>query len=207
MGGNKLKDRYLKIEALEEDSSTSEAEDTLDALFHLPDVLLNDIYAIHQALEALVGERLKTHYLWSLEIAGQGAACLVRSAALPPTLRSDAAPIPRLSAGDEVPFEVTANPSAKSSRDNRRRPFAKSNDSGRLAWFERRATLAGFEARNVSVVTGQRWIERKGRRFWLDASTYSGRLLVVDADAFTKTMCRGFGYGRPWGFGLLKVFV
>ena len=87
MGSDKLMTRKLKIEPVEEYPSGGGGEGTFDALFHLPDALLSDIYAIHQVLEALIGERPKTRYLWSLESAAQGAACLVRSASLPPTLR------------------------------------------------------------------------------------------------------------------------
>ena len=69
----------------------------------------------------------------------------------------------------------------------------------------RHAAAGGFRVIGAEHSTSKRWIERKGRRFWIDDTVFSGRLAVTDEALFFRTLETGLGHGRAWGFGLLQI--
>ena len=158
----------------------------------------------YQTLELTIGARAETGYLFTLASDDARPVCVVRCRHLPPHLLAKAVPVPVLSAGREAAFRVHATLTMKNG-SGQRRPVRHDNSKARTTWLERHAEAGGFRVMGVEHSTSKRWIERKGRRFWIDDTVFSGRLAVTDEALFSRTLEAGLGHGRAWGFGLLQI--
>ncbi|QQP90747.1 type I-E CRISPR-associated protein Cas6/Cse3/CasE [Skermanella sp. TT6] len=181
-----------------------ETQPLFEVCFGVPPVLAADTYALHQTLELTIGTREQTRYLYTVERDGDRAVCVVRSPALPPHLLEKAVPVAVPDAGQEAVFHVHATLTMKHA-GGKRRPVRRENSAARVAWLDRHAAAGGFRVVESVNSTAQRWITRKGRRFWLDDTLFAGRLVVTDRAAFARTLAVGLGHGRAWGFGLLRI--
>jgi CRISPR-associated protein Cas6/Cse3/CasE subtype I-E len=197
-----LIERYLQPE---EASAPDEQQPALvEVCFGVPAALAGDVYALHQTLELTIGARAETGYLFTLASDDARPVCVVRCRQLPPHLLAKAVPVPVLSAGREAAFRVHATLTMKNG-SGQRRPVRHDNSKARTAWLERHAAAGGFRVIGADHSTSKRWIDRKGRRFWIDDTVFFGRLAVTDEALFTRTMESGLGHGRAWGFGLLQI--
>jgi len=62
----------------------------------------------------------------------------------------------------------------------------------------------------VRHASSRRWIgkptaEKPHSPWWIDATTFVGRVRVTDAAVFREMLENGFGQGRAWGCGLFVV--
>lgn len=185
----------------------------IDMTFVLPVDMTRDVYALHQRLEDAYGPRSAAKYLWAAVPVRRGTEVLLLVRA--PEAPANLAPasiyvVPEPPVGTELSFTVQAMPTVKDARTGRRKPFTRDNNAGREAWFRRRAARSGFDVVAMQQSTSRRWIAkptpgRQGDPWWIDATTFVGRLRVTDAPAFRATLVGGFGHGRAWGCGLLVV--
>jgi hypothetical protein len=199
-----LLDKYLPRDEPPEAPAPDPGGPLLDICFGIPAVLAADAYALHQTLELTIGTRARTGYLHTVVLEGDRAVCVVRSRAFPPHLMEKAVPVPVLEAGGEASFSVHTTLTMKTP-DGKRKPIRHDNTAARVRWLDRNAATSGFRVIEASNSTSQRWISRKGKRFWLDDTLFIGRLEVTDAAAFARTLGGGFGQGAAWGFGLLRI--
>ena len=102
-------------------------------------------------------------------------------------------------------FELTATVT-KARKDGKGRCARHPLDvEGRKAWLERRGREHGFNIENVEVNPSRRWIERKGKRFYIDATTFRGRICITDPELFSQAHRSGLGNCRAWGCGMLLI--
>ena len=185
----------------------------IDMTFIMPMSTACDVYTLHKKLENAYGPRSEIRYLWAAVPVrcGTDIMLLVRALEAPANLvPASIYVVPDPPAGAELDFSVQAMPTVKDARTGKRKPFTRENNAGREAWFRRRAARSGFEAVALQQATSRRWITkptpgRQGEPWWIDATTFVGRLRVTDATAFRATLVGGFGHGRAWGCGLLVV--
>ena len=81
-----------------------------------------------------------------------------------------------------------------------RRPVRHDNSKARTAWLERHAAAGGFRVIGADHSTSKRWIERKGRRFWIDDTIFPGGLAVTDEALFYP-----HHGNRPWAWARLGL--
>lgn len=82
-----------------------------------------------------------------------------------------------------------------------------------VAWFERKATAAGFVANaDASWVTSLVVNEetkvyggRGGSNLTFGSTLFEGQLRVTDADRFKQAVLGGIGTAKAYGFGLLSI--
>jgi len=130
-----------------------------------------------------------------------------------------------ITAGMVLAFRLRANPTkkvdTKSGPDGRRRNgrrVALSDEKAQIEWLRRKGEQGGFRLLAVrsaphvpdvlatpseKVVGTKR--DEKGTRITFGAVLFNGELEVVDGDAFRRTLERGIGPGKAYGFGLLSV--
>jgi hypothetical protein len=173
------------------------------------DVLLRvadqaDRYAIHAALDARWGRRGEVGFLWCVGSLADGPAARVRLSPEHPDgqqgLTVEAPP-----AGAVLAFRLRANITHKDGRTGKRRAWKREEMEPRLRWLERRAGEHGFRVEAVEASVGRVFI-RKGKGFWLDETTFIGRLTVLDPDRFATALSHGVGQRPAFGFGLLETF-
>jgi hypothetical protein len=173
------------------------------------DVLLRvaehaDRYAIHAALDERWGRRGEVGYLWTLGRLADGPAARVRLAPMHP----DAAyglPVIAAPAGTELRFRLHANVTHKDGRTAQRRSWPREEIGPRLQWLQRRALEHGFGLRHVDADVARAFV-RKGKGFWIDDTTFTGVLTVLDAARFAAALTGGVGQRPAFGFGLLETF-
>jgi hypothetical protein len=173
------------------------------------DVLLRvspeaDRYAIHAGLDERWGRRGEIGFLWCVGTLADGPAARVR---LPPDHpdAQDGLPIHTQPAGAALAFRLRANITHKDGRTGKRRSWPREELAPRLAWLDRRAAELGFRADAVEASVARVFI-RKGKGFWLDETTFIGRLTVRDPDLFAAALRQGVGQRPAFGFGLLETF-
>jgi len=77
----------------------------------------------------------------------------------------------------------------------------------RREWLEAEGLKGGFEVLAVHV-TGDRQnvVASGGRKFWIDATQFTGVLKVQDKDKFSNVLANGIGrVGKAFGMGMLVI--
>lgn len=77
----------------------------------------------------------------------------------------------------------------------------------RREWLEAEGVKAGFEVM-AAHVTGERQdvVASGGRKFWIDATRFTGVLKVVERDKFSNALTNGIGrVGKAFGMGMLII--
>jgi CRISPR-associated protein Cas6/Cse3/CasE subtype I-E len=116
------------------------------------------------------------------------------------TVRTDA-PVPT---GTLMGFTLRASCGVKVK--GLHRYFAQGDHAARKGWLERKGALHGFEVVACHVTSKSVAIERKGRKFTMDQSDFTGVLKVTDAKALVAALQNGIGgAGKAFGFGMLVV--
>jgi hypothetical protein len=173
------------------------------------DVLLRvgdhaDRYAIHAALDERWGRRAEVQYLWCLGRVSDGAAVRVRlPREHPDGMDGVAVIVPE--AGTVLHFRLCANVTRKDGRSGQRIAWPQDEVKPRLRWLDRRAAQYGYRVEQVEASVGRALI-RKGEGFWIDETTFTGRLTVFDVAGFAAALAGGVGPRSAFGFGLLETF-
>jgi CRISPR system Cascade subunit CasE len=120
----------------------------------------------------------------------------------------------RLSAGELLAFRLTANP-VKQSRDPELlgKRLAHVTATQQRDWLVERAEAHGFripidaEGEPQVLVTGRtrREFRRGNGTVTLVTAQFDGRLEIVDADVFRRTLTSGLGRAKGYGCGLLTI--
>jgi CRISPR associated protein len=173
------------------------------------DVLLRiddhaDRYAIHAALDEHFGRRSEVGYLWCVGQVAEGTAARVR---LPPTHPNGESGIAIKAphAGAALAFRLRANITRKIGRSAERRSWPRDELAPRLRWLERRGAEHGFQVEQVEASNARVFIG-KAKGFWIDETTFTGKLIVVDRDQFAAALSGGVGQRSAFGCGLLETF-
>ena len=105
---------------------------------------------------------------------------------------------------ETMPFKKAAEAGAKNSRRRALRTLQE-----REAWLNRKAEQNGFRILSVEETAGEKLTARhpseNGGSLTVDSWVYTGRLCVVDAEAFRLAIRRGIGPGRAYGLGMLLL--
>lgn len=103
-------------------------------------------------------------------------------------------------------FEVLMNPVRKNASTGKREPVI--GQLPLLEWFKEHSKKWGFEldietleARTLPSLV----LSRDGRECRFHRVKFSGRLEVVDEDAFKAAFKAGLGHAKAFGFGLLQL--
>ncbi|MCG6553161.1 MAG: type I-E CRISPR-associated protein Cas6/Cse3/CasE [Candidatus Magnetominusculus sp. LBB02] len=112
---------------------------------------------------------------------------------------------PSFTVGQRLRFRLVANPTRRDSITKRRVPV-----SDLCKWLILRADEKGFSLIDNSIVIKPGFVafnKTKDRdcHIRLRSVRYEGILEVTDAVQFHKTLARGVGPGKSFGFGLLSV--
>lgn len=117
----------------------------------------------------------------------------------------------QLQPGQYLKFDLIASPSKKVSMDgqknSRRRILREPGE--RQAWLERKAEQSGFAICQVMEqeqihVSGKHHAE-KGGTMYHDAYHYQGVLQITDSEAFRRSLQKGIGSGKAYGFGMILI--
>jgi hypothetical protein len=158
-----------------------------------------DAYALHRAVYARFALPAGRRFTFTPLELPSGPAVLVRGD-LPVGQEVE---VPE--EGAEARFLLRATVSRHDRESSRRGAWSKGNVQARLAWLGRQATANGFEIIEAGVQVDAVTIERSKGRFWLDASTFTGRLRVTNREQFAAALARGIGKGKAFGFSTLIV--
>lgn len=102
--------------------------------------------------------------------------------------------------GSKFRFTIDALPTMKMVNENRRCFI--SNPRMQKIWFTKMANKYGFYFYSLS----HSLVNRKGKyNISLRGVTFSGCLVVTDYIKFTRSLLKGIGHGKAWGFGLLQI--
>ena len=117
----------------------------------------------------------------------------------------------RLQPGQYLKFDLITSPSKKVSMDgqkNSRRRILR-EPSERQAWLERKAEQSGFA---ICQVIEQEQIHVSGKHpadqggiMHHDAYRYQGVLQITDSEAFRRSLQKGIGSGKAYGFGMMLL--
>jgi len=119
----------------------------------------------------------------------------------------------KLAAGQTLAFRLRANPTkrlGKSAGERQGKRVGIFKEEEQLEWLRRKADAGGFRIVRVLISREERIVDKPGAEparqalEWF-AVQFDGILQVVNADAFGKTLRRGIGSGKAFGFGLLSL--
>lgn len=108
-------------------------------------------------------------------------------------------------AGDVIAFHLKA---CAADRKGGRNIYPEINDwRVRREWLEAQGKKAGFEVLAVHVDgSKQNVMASGGRKFWIDATNFTGVLKVTDAVKFSSALALGIGrVGKAFGMGMLII--
>lgn len=117
-------------------------------------------------------------------------------------------------AGQQLQFQLTANPSRRSSATKRRQSLTDRTEQ--LAWLHRRGATGGFTIDHADTAqlaavrsnTKSKPADQRDTRtdtFGINPVQYSGILTVTDPDQFTRPIVAGIGPAKAYGCGLLLL--
>jgi len=107
--------------------------------------------------------------------------------------------------GDVIAFELKA---CAAQRHGGRNIYPERGDwRTRRAWLEAEGVKHGFEVMAVHITGDRLQVSASGgRRFWIDASQFTGVLKVTEATRFAQALSTGIGrVGKAFGMGLLII--
>jgi len=107
--------------------------------------------------------------------------------------------------GAVIGFELRAS---VASRKGGRNVYPEVNDwRYRRTWLEAEGKKCGFELLALHVTGGRQDVVAKGgRKFWIDATQYTGVLKVADPSKFSLALASGIGrVGKAFGMGMLVI--
>ena len=107
--------------------------------------------------------------------------------------------------GTVIGFELRASVAI---RRGGRNIYPATNDwRFRRTWLEAEGEKLGFEIVALHVVAGrQDVVVNGGRKFWIDATQFTGVLKFVDASKFSLALANGIGrVGKAFGMGMLVI--
>lgn len=114
-------------------------------------------------------------------------------------------PVPIPDSGAVIGFELRAS---VASRKGGRNVYPEVGDwRYRRVWLEAEGRKCGFELLALHV-TGDRQsvVSKGGRKFWIDATQFTGVLKVVDTGKFSLALANGIGrVGKAFGMGMLVI--
>lgn len=123
-----------------------------------------------------------------------------------------------LASGRELTFRLRANPTKRVTAKDKSQRVELRGDEARLAWLRRKADNGGFalcagDSESDLLIreenkTGGRHQHGDGRgsgRITLRPVLFEGRLRIVDAEQFKRTIREGIGPAKAYGCGLLSV--
>ncbi len=154
-------------------------------------------YQLHQSLEASVGPRRESGYLWSRNPVAGGSLCIVRCP-------DDYTP-PAVSDGEQWLFRLHGMITQKSCDDGKRRFYRRGHVAPRHDWLVRRGKEHGFEVVVASVDVARDYINKPGRPFFVDVSKFTGCVKVTNALALVSALTDAIGGGRAFGCGMLQL--
>jgi CRISPR system Cascade subunit CasE len=121
----------------------------------------------------------------------------------------------KLVAGQTLAFRLRANPTkrlGKGAGDDHHKRVGIYDEEGQLKWLRRKAEAGGFCIVRAMVsrderIENQEAIPRDDRRHDLKLFSvqFDGVLQIVNAADFCKTVTRGIGSAKGFGFGLLSL--
>ena len=116
-------------------------------------------------------------------------------------------PFPELDLGVRVRFRVTCVPSKRLSRSGKEVPL---DLCASLSWFRER--MKGFHITNCTIKGAERFKGIRSRHDGsfartgpLSAVTFTGSAEVADREGFNRTLRRGVGRHRAFGFGAVLL--
>ncbi len=107
--------------------------------------------------------------------------------------------------GDVIAFQLRA---CVADRKGGRNIYPEIGDwRARRAWLAAQGLKAGFELMAVHVDGDrQNVVASGGRKFWIDATRFTGVLKVTDATKFSVALATGIGrVGKAFGMGMLVI--
>lgn len=116
--------------------------------------------------------------------------------------------------GRELRFRLRANPTVSRKqevdgvRPARGARHSLYKEEEQRAWLDRQGTRGGFEVLAMEITESGRQRFRKaqgGQTITIYPCMFEGRLRVVDADAFRRTLRDGVGSGKAFGLGMLSI--
>lgn len=113
--------------------------------------------------------------------------------------------IRQVSLGDVLAFELRASVAI---RKGGRNIYPDIGDwRSRRTWLEAQSEKLGFSLLAVHVNDGRLDIVTKtNRKFWIDATDFTGILKVADQARFEQTLAKGVGrVGKAFGMGMLNI--
>lgn len=121
----------------------------------------------------------------------------------------------KLAAGQTLAFRLRANPTKRlgnHARDVNGKRVGIYDEAEQLAWLQRKADAGGFRIVRAMVsrdeyIENEKAIQRGEQRHDLKmlSAQFDGVLQIVNANDFVKTVARGIGSGKGFGFGLLSL--
>jgi CRISPR system Cascade subunit CasE len=127
--------------------------------------------------------------------------------------------------GQILTFRLRANPTKKvdtkthedgKKRNGRREPLR--TEEERISWLIRKAKIGGFEIVSVKInknVLDIRLLSeqatqithgtKKEKSMTFSSILFDGNLRITDVDEFQKTLHKGIGSAKAYGFGLLSI--
>ena len=126
-------------------------------------------------------------------------------------------PLIRLAVGQMLAFRLRANPTkrlGKRAGDDHHKRVGLLKEEEQLKWLQRKADAGGFRILRAMVSRDEhiedktespRGNEKAQRHLEFVSVQFDGVLQVVSADDLGKTIVRGIGSGKGFGFGLLSL--
>lgn len=103
--------------------------------------------------------------------------------------------------GDEIEFVLRASAKRPVHLVGGKRGKAPVRDFG--AWFERKSAEIGVTLLDVDVASEVHDLAASPRPFRLCAAKITGAAVIDDAEVFARSLIRGIGDKKAWGFGYL----
>jgi len=120
---------------------------------------------------------------------------------------------PGFSVGERLRFRLIANPTRRLSKHSQ---DVKTGSIGKrvpvqpdklIDWIARHAKSSGFtiQPEDITIQLGYIYMNKDGKGQRLRSVLFEGLLRVSEPDVFRKTLVRGIGSGKAFGFGMLRI--
>ena len=105
-------------------------------------------------------------------------------------------------------FEIIANPVKRDAKSGKLQAIRSNNPAEQANWFCAKAEKSGFKVEAGSLSIGHTDVlsfDKDGMSVTIARTQFTGRLRVTERQLFKKTFCQGFGRGKAFGCGLLRI--